>query len=151
MNRTAAEWIGTVFFIGRLPLAPGTWASLIAVICWYFLFQDVNPTILPAITVFLFLLGTFASDTIVQNSNEHDPSRIVIDEWVGQWLALSMMPVNILTGVMGFIAFRIFDIIKPGPVRRMENLPGGWGVMADDVMAGIMAYFVVLIFYKFIL
>jgi len=146
MNRVAAEWIGTVFYIGKLPLAPGTWASIFAVLCWYFLFQSVNHFVLPAISIFLFLIGGIASDTIVKDTKEHDPSRIVIDEWVGQWVALSMMPINIRTGVVAFIAFRIFDIIKPGPVRKMENIPGGWGIMADDVMAGIMAYFVVLIF-----
>ena len=97
------------------------------------------------------MIGGIASDTIVKNSKEHDPSRIVIDEWVGQWVALSMMPVNIRTGIVAFVAFRIFDIIKPGPVRKMEKIPGGWGIMADDVMAGIMAYFVVLIFYAVIL
>jgi len=146
MNRVAAEWIGTVFYIGKLPLAPGTWASIFAVLCWYFLFQSVNHFVLPAISIFLFLIGGIASDTIVKHSKENDPSKIVIDEWVGQWVALFMMPVNIRTGVVAFIAFRIFDIIKPGPVRKIENIPGGWGVMADDVMAGIMAYFVVLIF-----
>ena len=146
MNRVAAEWIGTVFYIGKLPLAPGTWASIFAVLCWYFLFQSVNNFVLPAISIFLFLIGGIASDTIVKDTKEHDPSRIVIDEWVGQWVALSMMPINIRTGVVAFIAFRIFDIIKPGPVRKMENISGGWGIMADDVMAGIMAYFVVLIF-----
>ena len=151
MNRVAAEWIGTVFYIGKLPLAPGTWASIFAVLCWYFLFQSVNHFVLPAISIFLFLIGGIASDTILKHSKEHDPSRIVIDEWVGQWVALSMMPINIRTGVVAFIAFRIFDIIKPGPVRKMEKIPGGWGIMADDVMAGIMAYFVVLIFYAVIL
>ena len=151
MNRVAAEWIGTVFYIGKLPLAPGTWASIFAVLCWYFLFQSVNHFVLPAVSIFLFLIGGIASDTIVKHSKEHDPSRIVIDEWVGQWVALSMMPVNIRTGIVAFVAFRIFDIIKPGPVRKMEKIPGGWGIMADDVMAGIMAYFVVLIFYAVIL
>ena len=151
MNRVAAEWIGTVFYIGKLPLAPGTWASIFAVLCWYFLFQSVNHFVLPAISIFLFLIGGIASDTIVKHSKEHDPSRIVIDEWVGQWVALSMMPINIRTGVVAFVAFRIFDIIKPGPVRKMEKIPGGWGIMADDVVAGIMAYFVVLIFYAVIL
>ena len=151
MNRVAAEWIGTVFYIGKLPLAPGTWASIFAVLCWYFLFQSVNHFVLPAVSIFLFLIGGIASDTIVNHSKEHDPSRIVIDEWVGQWVALSMMPVNIRTGIVAFVAFRIFDIIKPGPVRKMEKIPGGWGIMADDVMAGIMAYFVVLIFYAVIL
>ena len=151
MNRVAAEWIGTVFYIGKLPLAPGTWASIFAVLCWYFLFQSVNHFVLPAISIFLFLIGGIASDTIVKYSKEHDPSRIVIDEWVGQWVALSMMPINIRTGVVAFVAFRIFDIIKPGPVRKMVKKPGGWGIMADDVMAGIMAYFVVLIFNAVIL
>jgi len=151
MNSVAAEWIGTVFYIGKLPLAPGTWASIFAVLCWYFLFQSVNHFVLPAISIFLFLIGGIASDTIVKHSKEHDPSRIVIDEWVGQWVALSMMPINIRTGVVAFVAFRIFDIIKPGPVRKMEKIPGGWGIMADDVMAGIMAYFVVLIFNAVIL
>ena len=151
MNRVAAEWIGTVFYIGKLPLAPGTWASIFAVLCWYYLFQSVNHFVLPAISIFLFLIGGIASDTIVKHSKEHDPSRIVIDEWVGQWVALSMMPINIRTGVVAFVAFRIFDIIKPGPVSKMEKIPGGWGIMADDVMAGIMAYFVVLLFNAFIL
>ena len=151
MNRVAAEWIGTVFYIGKLPLAPGTWASIFAVLCWYFLFQSVNHFVLPAISIFLFLIGGIASDTIVKHSKEHDPSRIVIDEWVGQWVALSMMPINIRTGVVAFVAFRIFDIIKPWPVRKMEKIPGGWGIMADDVMAGIIAYFVVLIFNAVIL
>ena len=151
MNRVAAEWIGTVFYIGKFPLAPGTWASIFAVLCWYFLFQSVNHFVLPAISIFLFLIGGIASDTIVKHSKEHDPSRIVIDEWVGQWVTLSMMPINIMTGVVAFVAFRIFDIIKPGPVRKMEKIPGGWGIMADDVMAGIMAYFVVLIFNAVIL
>ena len=151
MNRVTAELIGTVFYIGKLPLAPGTWASIFAVLCWYILFQSVNHLVLPAVSIFLFLIGGIASDTIVNHSKEHDPSRIVIDEWVGQWVALSMMPVNIRTGIVAFVAFRIFDIIKPGPVRKMEKIPGGWGIMADDVMAGIMAYFVVLIFYAVIL
>jgi len=147
MNRQAAEWIGTVFNIGKLPLAPGTWASLIATICWYFLFQNQEPILLPIITAFLFLLGSIAADTIILDSKDHDPSRIVIDEWVGQWIAFTMMPINLTTAIVGFLAFRIFDITKIGPVRRMEKLPGGWGVMADDVMAGIMTYFVILFVY----
>jgi phosphatidylglycerophosphatase A len=150
MNRIVAEWISTVFFIGKLPLAPGTWASIAATVCWYFTFQDVHPFVLPAVSIFLFLIGAFASDTVVQDTKEHDPSRIVIDEWVGQWLAFSMMPVTIKTGLIGLIAFRLFDILKPGPVRKAEKLSGGWGIMADDVVAGMMAYFVLLIFYTYI-
>ena len=142
MNRQAAELIGTVFNIGKLPLAPGTWASLIATISWYIIFKDIEPLFLPIVTSFLFLIGSVASDSIVTNSKEHDPSKIVIDEWVGQWIAFTFMQVNLTTAFIGFIAFRLFDITKIGPIRSIEKLPGGWGVMADDVMAGILALLV---------
>jgi len=147
MNRSLAEWIGTIFYIGKLPKAPGTWASLIATISWYFIFRDLNFFILPVITFILFFLGIIASNKIIENSSNHDPSRIVIDEWVGQWIAFTMLPVNIYTGVIGFLSFRLFDISKFGPVKKMESLPKGLGVMADDVMAGILSYFVVILSY----
>ena len=147
MNRNLAEWIGTVFFIGKLPLAPGTWTSLIATLSWFFIFKDINPYILPIVTSILFIIGIISSNKIIEDSNEHDPSRIVIDEWVGQWLAFTMLPVTIHTGLIGFIAFRFFDILKPGPVKRMEQLPKSLGIMADDIIAGIFAYFIVIIYY----
>ena len=80
MKRNFAEWIATVFFIGKLPFAPGTWASLIATLAWYFLFNDINIYILPLITFSLFILGIISSNIIIDDSKEHDPSRIVIDE-----------------------------------------------------------------------
>lgn len=147
MKRNLAEWIGTVFFIGKLPLAPGTWTSLIATLTWFFIFKDTNPYILPIVTSILFIIGIISSNKIIEDSNEHDPSRIVIDEWVGQWLAFTMLPVTFHTGLIGFIAFRFFDILKPGPVKKMERLPKGLGIMADDIIAGIFAYFIVKIYY----
>jgi phosphatidylglycerophosphatase A len=147
MKRNLAEWIGTVFFIGKLPLAPGTWTSLIATLTWFFIFKDTNPYILPIVTSILFIIGIISSNKIIEDSDEHDPSRIVIDEWVGQWLAFTMLPVTFHTGLIGFIAFRFFDILKPGPVKKMERLPKGLGIMADDIIAGIFAYFIVKIYY----
>ena len=147
MKRNLAEWIATVFFIGKLPLAPGTWTSLIATFTWFIIFKDANPYLLPIVTSMLFIIGIIASNKIIEDSNEHDPSRIVIDEWVGQWLAFTMLPVTFHTGLIGFIAFRFFDILKPGPVKKMERLPKGLGVMADDIIAGILAYFIVIIYY----
>jgi phosphatidylglycerophosphatase A len=147
MKKNIAEWIGTVFYIGKLPLAPGTWASLVATIVWYFFFKDLNVYFLPMVTFLLFILGVFSSNIMIGDSKEHDPSKIVIDEWVGQWLAFTLLPVTIQTGLIGFLAFRFFDILKPGPVKRMERLPKGLGVMADDVMAGILAYFIIIIYY----
>tara|TARA_B100000953_G_scaffold165907_1_gene136831 strand:+ start:3985 stop:4440 length:456 start_codon:yes stop_codon:yes gene_type:complete len=140
MNRLIAEWIGTVFNIGKLPLAPGTWSSLIASLTWFFLFDSVSPIILPIITLLLFTIGIISCEKIINDTKEKDPSRIVIDEWVGQWIAFTFMPVNISILVIGLILFRIFDIFKPFPVRSMEKLSGGWGIMMDDVIAGIMAY-----------
>ena len=140
MNRLIAEWIGTVFNIGKLPLAPGTWSSLAASLTWFFLFDSVSPIILPIITILLFITGIIACEKIINDTKEKDPSRIVIDEWVGQWIAFTFMPVNISILVIGLILFRIFDIFKPFPVKSMEKLSGGWGIMMDDVIAGIMAY-----------
>ena len=147
MKKNIAEWIGTVFYLGKLPLAPGTWTSLVATIVWYFIFKDLNVYFLPMITFLLFILGIISSNIIIEDSKEHDPSKIVIDEWVGQWLAFTLLPVTIQTGLIGFLAFRFFDILKPGPVKKMERLPKGLGVMADDVMAGILAYFIIIIYY----
>jgi phosphatidylglycerophosphatase A len=147
MKKNIAEWIGTVFYLGKLPLAPGTWTSLVATIVWYFIFKDLNVYFLPMVTFLLFILGIISSNVIIKDSKEHDPSKIVIDEWVGQWLAFTLLPVTIQTGLIGFLAFRFFDILKPGPVKKMEKLPKGLGVMADDVMAGILAYFIIKIYY----
>lgn len=151
MNWTTTEWIASIFGIGKLPLAPGTWCSFIAVAVWYFLFSDLDPIVLPAASGIIFLSGVYLSNVIVEKSEDPDPSFIVIDEWAGQWLALSMSPVTLANGLLGFLFFRIFDILKPLPVRRMESLPGGWGVMADDMMAGILAWFVLMIYNAYII
>ena len=147
MKKILAEWIGTVFYIGKLPLAPGTWTSLVATISWYFIFKDLNVYTLPIVTSILCILGVISSNKILEYSNEHDPSMIVIDEWVGQWLAFTMLPVTFETVLIGFLSFRFFDILKPGPVKRMERLPKGLGVMVDDIMAGVLAYFIIIIYY----
>ena len=140
MNRLIAEWIGTVFYIGKLPFTPGTWSSLVASLTWFFIFDSLSPIILPIITLLLFAIGIIACEKIINDTKEKDPSRIVIDEWVGQWIVFTFMPVNISILVIGLILFRIFDIFKPFPVKSMEKLSGGWGIMMDDVIAGIMAY-----------
>ena len=74
--------------------------------------------------------------------NEHDPSEVVIDEAVGMWIALFMLPHSIVIYSMAFILFRIFDIFKPSYIYRVQNLPGGWGIMMDDVLAGIITWLI---------
>ena len=138
MNRKVAEFIGTVFNIGKLPLAPGTWSSFLAVLVWYIFFGEINPIYFLLIIFILFLLGIISSKIIIKNSIEHDPSKIVIDEWVGQWISFLFLPVSLVNAIIGFILFRLFDISKLKPIGYMEKIKGGWGIMLDDVLAGGM-------------
>ena len=115
MIRIFAEWICTVFYLGKLPLAPGTWTSLVATITWYFIFKDLNIYILPIVTSLLFIIGIVSSNKIILYRKEHDPSVIVIDEWVGQWIALWMVPHSFIWGFVSFSFFRLtfFQVRKP--------------------------------------
>ena len=145
MNSSIAEWFGTVFKIGKLPLAPGTWSSFIASLLWFFLFDDIDLIVLPIITILIFFIGIVSSQKIINDTNENDPSRIVIDEWVGQWITFTFIPVNLSNFVIGLVLFRFFDITKPFPVKSAEKLTGGWGIMIDDVIAGIMSFIILYI------
>ena len=95
-----AEFIGTTAFIGRLPLAPGTWGSAAALLVWYFITPCIESPLFLLITLALFFVGVAVSDILIEAWNEDDPSAIVIDEWVGQWLALWLVPHSITWGLM---------------------------------------------------
>ena len=137
--------IVTTFYIGRLPLAPGTWASISATISWLFIFDATNSILVPLYSIILFFVGVYFSNLSLKKSSDHDPSYIVIDEWVGQWVALSFIPVNLNFAIVGFILFRFFDITKIGPVKYFEKIPGALGVMSDDIAAGLMSAIVIFI------
>ena len=137
--------IVTTFYIGRLPLAPGTWASIASTISWLFIFDATNSFLVPLYSIILFFVGVYFSHLSLKKSNDHDPSYIVIDEWVGQWVALSFIPVNLNFAIVGFILFRFFDITKIGPVKYFEKIPGALGVMSDDIAAGLMSAIVIFI------
>ena len=102
--------IVTTFYIGKLPLAPGTWASIAATISWLFIFDATTSFLVPLFSIILFFVGIYFSHLSLKKSNDHDPSYIVIDEWVGQWVALSFIPVNLNFAIVGFVLFRFFDI-----------------------------------------
>ena len=149
--RYLADCIVTMFYIGRIPFAPGSWASLAAVILWLNFFKNLNYLFLPIIAVTLFFIGTYFSHLVLRTMNTKDPSFIVIDEWVGQWITFSFLPVNYTIAILGFLLFRFFDISKVGPVKFFEKLPGAWGVMADDVIAGILSMMTLLLIQYYIL
>ena len=133
-----SEWLATCFKIGHLPIAPGTWGSLAAVIGWWLWLQYLDPLVFIVLIITIFTIGVFATNIIIDHSGEKDPSRIVIDEVAGQWLGLLVLPDGALYIAAAFISFRLLDIIKPWPIRQLEKFPKGWGVMLDDMLAGIL-------------
>lgn len=148
--------ICTVFYIGHLRPAPGTWGSLAALPLALWLHLAGGPLALGIALVFAFGLGTWCIHLETHGKQDHDPSEIVIDEVAGQWLAL--LPVSIgathagadITSlwpgfVFGFIAFRFFDILKPGPIGWADRRKDALGVMLDDLLAGAAAAICVML------
>tara|TARA_B100000131_G_C18103779_1_gene606998 strand:+ start:876 stop:1343 length:468 start_codon:yes stop_codon:yes gene_type:complete len=133
-----AEILGTVFYTGRLPFAPGTWGSVFALLTWYYIKPKIIDPLFLLITGGLFFLGIAVTETYLKYSDEKDPKEIVIDEWVGMWIALYLVPHSLLWGLTSFLFFRIFDIFKPGPIQSMDEMEGPLGVMLDDAVAGII-------------
>ncbi|PYQ24802.1 MAG: phosphatidylglycerophosphatase A [Acidobacteria bacterium] len=134
----AAQLVATGAGSGYAPFAPGTAGSLVGLLLFWPLSR------LPfagqvGVTVALFLLGTLAAAHLASRLGIKDPGIVVVDEVVGQWVSLLLLPLTPLTVVLGFLLFRLLDVLKPWPARDFERLPGGWGIMADDVMAGIYA------------
>jgi phosphatidylglycerophosphatase A len=142
---------GTAIFVtwfgaGWLPGAPGTWGSLAALPFAWLILRYGDPGLLAFASVGLFALGVWASDIAARETRTVDPGWIVIDEVVGQWLTLLAAPLSLVGFAAGFLLFRLFDIWKPFPIRQVEKrLEGGFGIMADDVLAAIYAAAVLIL------
>ena len=121
-----------------MPIAPGTWGSLVAVIGWWLWLQYLDPLVFIVLIIAIFAIGVFTTNTIIAHTGEKDPSRVIIDEVAGQWLGLLILPDGMLYIVGAFVLFRFLDIFKPWPIRQMEQFPKGWGVMLDDTLAGLL-------------
>jgi phosphatidylglycerophosphatase A len=131
-----AMLLGTLFGVGLLPLAPGTFGSLAALVVVWLLRGFVGREGLALACALLFAVGWWASSRIVAASGEKDPQAVVIDEAAAQWLILLPLPQSALAYALAFLLFRLFDIAKPPPARWLENtLKGGLGVMLDDLVA----------------
>ena len=149
MNKIA-EITSTVFYIGRLPLAPGTWCSFIAFLSWFYLLFYIEGVFILYASLILFFIGVAVSTIHSETIKKDDPSEIVIDEWVGQWIALWLIPHSFYWGFASFVLFRFFDISKLGPVQGMDDIKSGTGIMMDDVVAGILALLVTQSLYYFV-
>ena len=130
--------------VGFAPFSSGTFASLVATAAWISLSQAGWITQLEIILL-VTILGTWSSQRMVRCWGE-DPSQVVIDEVAGQWIALLTIPTTPIYFAVGFLLFRLFDIIKPPPIRQAEKIPGGVGIMLDDLLAGIAVLLVLLPF-----
>ncbi|MBD3170596.1 MAG: phosphatidylglycerophosphatase A [candidate division Zixibacteria bacterium] len=141
----------TFFYTGYLPKAPGTWGALATVIAAYFLFPQ-NLWLQVIITAAVFLIGVPASKRAEEIYGK-DGGPIVIDETAGMLTTLIAVPKTIPFYVIAFFAFRFFDIVKPYPGRKSEGVSNGWGVMLDDIIAGlyglIVMHIIILIYTNF--
>ena len=129
--------VATVFAVGYVPIAPGTFGSAVGLLLWKLL--PASAIVQAAAVVALFVIGSIAGNVAERHFGRTDPRQVVIDEVMGMLTTLFLNPVGWKGAFVGFLFFRATDIMKPYPANRLERLPGGVGVMADDAMAAIYA------------
>ncbi len=134
---TLSMIFSTFFGTGFFPIAPGTAASFLTMLLFKLGLYKLSWSFQALIIVALFIAGGAASTRYARLLNRKDPGRIVIDETCGQLIALFLVTPGWKELLLAFFLFRIFDIIKPYPIKKLEALPHGWGIMADDVGAGL--------------
>lgn len=137
--KNLAKVMATFFGLGLAPVMPGTVASAAATLLFVFLLRGLSGLLYVLLVAVLFFAGIAVSKITADELGRPDPGRVVIDEVCGQLIALAFLPPGWVPAGLAFALFRFFDIIKPWPIRRLERLPGGWGIMADDVGAGLAA------------
>lgn len=139
LMRRIARFAATGFGIGRMPIAPGTFGTLLAIPV-YLVALSWPPGAYALLVAVMFAVGVWLCRVAVEDLSDPDPSAVVWDEIVGYLVTMYQAPVGWVWVVAGFALFRLFDIWKPFPIRQIERrLPGGWGVMVDDVMAAAYA------------
>ena len=141
--------IATSLGIGYIGKGAGTVAAAACSVCWYLAYRNgYQPIPSLLITVAITLIGIWSSNVVAQIWGK-DPARVVIDEVAGMCISLLFIPVSIKYVIAALILFRFFDIVKPLFIRKLEKFPGGWGIMFDDVLAGIYANIVLQIILLF--
>lgn len=125
---------------GLSPKAPGTTGTLAALPIYWWLLADLSTFWLSVVILITFIVGVLVAHKTSEDLGVHDHGGIVIDEWVGMWITMLMVPKDFMWLALGFVLFRFFDIVKPWPIKWLdEQVHGGFGIMIDDVLAGIMA------------
>ncbi|MEJ2682810.1 MAG: phosphatidylglycerophosphatase A [Candidatus Sulfobium sp.] len=130
--------VATLGFVGYMPFAPGTWGSAAGLL--FVSSLDLSPVVQFLVITSGIVVGIISSDTAEDVIGERDSGKIVIDEFIGYLVAVFYVPHTYVFLIAGFLLFRIFDILKPFPINRIdESMSGGLGIMADDLLAGIYA------------
>jgi phosphatidylglycerophosphatase A len=145
-KKTLWAWtLGTFFGSGLLKPGPGTYGSILALLLWYGVAHALHPSPLALAigttiaAILVTLIGIPAATIVARESGKKDPGHVVIDEAAGQLIALIAIPADWHHAALSLLLFRAFDIFKPWPIRKLEKLPEGTGIMLDDVAAGILA------------
>ena len=136
MNRVGL-FIATCGYLGYVPVAPGTFGSAAGLAVFFLIRSTGSPTLELAAIVALFAIGLWSGTIAEHHFGGVDPAPVVMDEVVGMLITLVFLPVNTIGAIVGFLVFRVLDVLKPWPSARFERLPGGLGVMADDGMAAV--------------
>lgn len=134
--------LSTFFYCGYAPIASGTVGSAAGLVLFGLLRWGNWEQQVPVVALVLAVAGVWAATTTARHVGRSDPGIVVIDEVVGMLVTVSWLPLSGAGLLVGFLLFRVFDIVKPFPAAQSESLPGGWGIMADDVCAGLYAHLV---------
>ena len=141
----------SVFGIGYIRIAPGTFGSLFAILVWYISINYLNIYFFYMVVIIVFICSFKAINIYLRYEDKDDPSEVVVDEFIGQSLPLIfLLQFNVYEVLLAFSSFRLFDIFKIYPVNKVENIKGATGVIMDDVVAGIYSLIIIMI-YKIIL
>jgi phosphatidylglycerophosphatase A len=147
MKDRLCTMIASVFYIGYLPVAPGTLGSLAGLALYYFICN--NTIIMSAVILAAIALGFMTAGRVEKMFGEKDPGEIIRDEFAGMLISLYRIPPTMGYVVAGFLLFRFFDIVKPRPIRNLEKLKGSLGIMSDDLVAGVYANMALQVVYVF--
>ena len=135
--RRIGVFIATCAYVGYAPFAPGTFGSVLGLAVFYGVRHQRSTIVEGSAIVALAAVGLWSATEAEHHFGGIDPGPVVIDEVIGMLVTLAFIPVNLAGAIVGFVLFRILDVVKPWPARRLEHLPGGLGVVLDDMMAGV--------------
>ena len=130
-------FIATCGYLGYVPVAPGTFGSAAGLVVLAAVRWSGSPALELTVIILLFAVGVWSANAAERHFGGIDPAPVILDEVVGMLITLAFLPVTITGAIVGFLLFRLFDVVKPWPANRLEAVHGGLGVMADDAMAGV--------------